>query len=299
MTESTAPKPFVFVLMPFNKDFDDIYKKGIKVACQEAGAYCERVDEQLFSESILERIYNQIAKADLIISDMTGRNPNVFYETGYAHALDKQVIHLTQESNDIPFDMQHYPHIIYGGSVAKLKRELKRRVEWAVENPNIRVEQVSFDLDSYVNNIKLGNNPTIAISEAKERRGEISGGSYKGYYELIFALHNSGKRTRNVSQYKFGIIPVAFDGYINRGPSSPELLFTTIEGGKMMYRLDWIKGLSPEMLFSDEWLSQRMYLRPSEDMVAKKSNPCEFCIRVFTQFGIIDFPFSISIKYGV
>ena len=84
---TTAPKPFVFVLMPFDDEFRDIYEVGIKPACEKAGAYAERVDEQIFTESILDRIYNQISKADLIISDMTGRNPNVFYETGYAHAL--------------------------------------------------------------------------------------------------------------------------------------------------------------------------------------------------------------------
>jgi hypothetical protein len=61
--------------MPFDKSFDDIYKFGIKAACEEAGAYCERVDEQIFLESMLERIYNQIAKADIIVADMTGRNP--------------------------------------------------------------------------------------------------------------------------------------------------------------------------------------------------------------------------------
>jgi hypothetical protein len=43
----TAPKPFVFVLMPFETAFDDVYKLGIKPACFEAGAYCERVDEQM------------------------------------------------------------------------------------------------------------------------------------------------------------------------------------------------------------------------------------------------------------
>lgn len=82
----TAPKPFVFVLMPFAQEFDDIYKFGIKGAAQEVGAYAERVDEQMFVEGILERIFNQISKADVIVADMTGRNPNVFYEVGYAHA---------------------------------------------------------------------------------------------------------------------------------------------------------------------------------------------------------------------
>jgi len=86
---TTISKPFCFVLMPFSKDFDDVYQIGIKESCVNAGAYCERVDEQIFQETILERIYNQITKSDFIIADMTGRNPNVFYEVGYAHALGK------------------------------------------------------------------------------------------------------------------------------------------------------------------------------------------------------------------
>ncbi|MCI0694941.1 helix-turn-helix domain-containing protein [candidate division KSB1 bacterium] len=67
-----SPKPFVFVLMPFDERFKDIYILGIKQACIESETYCERVDEQLFEETIPERIYNQIAKADIIISDLNG-----------------------------------------------------------------------------------------------------------------------------------------------------------------------------------------------------------------------------------
>jgi hypothetical protein len=37
----TTPKPFLFVLMPFDPLFDDIYQPGIKPACIEAGAYAE------------------------------------------------------------------------------------------------------------------------------------------------------------------------------------------------------------------------------------------------------------------
>jgi len=113
MTASdTSPKPFCFVLMPFEDAFDDIYQLGIKDACSDAGAYCERVDEQIFQETILDRIYNQIAKADIIVADMTGRNANVFYEVGYAHALGKTTLLLTQSADDIPFDLKHFPHIV-------------------------------------------------------------------------------------------------------------------------------------------------------------------------------------------
>ena len=46
---ATTPRPFAFVLMPFSKNFDDIYKLGIKAACENAGVLAERVDEQKFS----------------------------------------------------------------------------------------------------------------------------------------------------------------------------------------------------------------------------------------------------------
>ncbi len=133
---------FVFVLMPFDKDFDDIYKLGIKAACKELNLYCERVDEQIFSENILERVYNQILKADIIISDMSRKNPNVFYETGYAHACDKRVILLTNNSDDIPFDLKQLSHIIYGNSISFLKEELSKKLEWFIANYNTEeVEQ--------------------------------------------------------------------------------------------------------------------------------------------------------------
>ncbi|MEY2932389.1 MAG: hypothetical protein RL033_3138, partial [Pseudomonadota bacterium] len=89
---TTTPRYFCFVLMPFDSRFNDTYQLGVKQASSEVGAYCERVDEQIFEERILDRIYNQIARADLIIADMTDRNPNVFYEVGYAHALGKPSI---------------------------------------------------------------------------------------------------------------------------------------------------------------------------------------------------------------
>jgi hypothetical protein len=131
----TAPKPFVFVLMPFAKEFDDAYKLAIRPAAEAAGAYCERIDEQIFADNILARLYNQIAKADLLVADMTGRNANVFYEVGYAHALGKTVVLVTRREDDIPFDLKHYPHIIYGDSLTTLKDELSARVAYHLSQP--------------------------------------------------------------------------------------------------------------------------------------------------------------------
>lgn len=123
-------KPFAFILMPFHAEFDDIYRLGIKAAAEECGVVAERVDEQTFSETILERIYRQIRNSDFIIADMTGQNPNVFYEVGYAHAVGKLCTLITQSAEDIPFDLKHHRHLVYGNSIQNLKNLLVPEIIW-------------------------------------------------------------------------------------------------------------------------------------------------------------------------
>jgi nucleoside 2-deoxyribosyltransferase len=135
MTNPTNP-PFVFVIMQFNEAWSDHYGLGIKPACEAAGASCARVDEQIFLESILDRIYSQIARADVIVAELTDRNPNVFYETGYAHGLGKPVILLTESADDIPFDLRHYPHVVHGGSIRTMKERLEQYLRSVLENPD-------------------------------------------------------------------------------------------------------------------------------------------------------------------
>jgi hypothetical protein len=154
--KSTLPKPFIFVLMPFDSSFDDIYKFGIKGAAEDVGAYAERIDEQIFIEGMLDRIFNQISKADFVVADMTGRNPNVFYEVGYAHALGKIVILLTQDPKDIPFDLQHRQHTVYGGKIDLLRTELQNKFRWALQElKNKEAEILPNDVSFFINKAQI------------------------------------------------------------------------------------------------------------------------------------------------
>lgn len=137
--------PFAFVLMPFDKKFDDVYHLGVKETAKALGIIAQRVDEQIYREGMLERIYRQIELADIIIADMSGKNPNVFYEVGYAHAKEKLCILLTSDAADIPFDLQHRRHIVYGNSIQILRDQLSQNLAWAkkeiatVNNSRIKV----------------------------------------------------------------------------------------------------------------------------------------------------------------
>jgi len=160
-TLTTTPRLFCFVLMPFNKAFHDIYEFGIKGACDDAGTHCERVDQQIYDGTILQRIYNQIAKADIIIADMTGQNPNVFYEVGYAHALGKTTVLVTKDTADIPFDMKHFPHIVYGDEISTLRKDLIRRLKSYVASPPKAHEAPTIDIDLYLGDTSLASGDVV------------------------------------------------------------------------------------------------------------------------------------------
>jgi len=137
---------FAFVLMPFDSKFDDIYNLGIKEAAAKVEFKAERLSEQIFIEGMMDRIYRQIELADVVIADMSDKNPNVFYEVGYAHAKDKLCVLQTGDAKDIPFDLQHRRHIVYRGSITVLRQELIKNLEWAkTEIENIRRSQIRVD----------------------------------------------------------------------------------------------------------------------------------------------------------
>lgn len=120
--------PNVVVLMPSAKRFDERYTLGVKEPLEGLGVSCERVEELDFAGDIVKKIFEIIGEATLIVADMSGRNPNVFYEVGYAHGLGKPVVLLTEKVDDIPFDLKGQRHIIYGRSIVRLREELLKTV---------------------------------------------------------------------------------------------------------------------------------------------------------------------------
>ena len=99
------------------------------------GVNCTRVDELHFSKSILSQIYNGIKKADFIIADMTDNNPNVYYEIGYAHALGKEVILISQKNENIPFDFSDMNRIEYDEhNLSDLMAKLKDRISFIIRS---------------------------------------------------------------------------------------------------------------------------------------------------------------------
>jgi hypothetical protein len=278
MTEETSPRPFVFVLMPFSSDFDDTYRLAIKPACEQAGAYAERVDEQIFDGSILQRIFNQIAKADIIVSDLTGRNANVFYETGYAHALGKRTLLLTKNVDDIPFDLKDFSHIVYGGRLTDLLKELEKKVRWYIENPAER-ETTPGNLIVRVNSVPLMSEPRIRISTTN-----LTGGA-----DLTLDIHNSVDREIRKLTFQLGLITPEMFRFSKWSNNYSKVL--SLEDGNCLHLLGREFTLLPG---SWDTIGLTVSRTNQSEEAIKPSKPYPFAIRVFMESGFTDFPFLLT-----
>ncbi|MGC5796968.1 hypothetical protein [Sphingomonas sp. NFX23] len=70
----------------------------------ELGYSVKRADEDAAPGSITSALIVDLIEADLVVADLTGFNPNAFYELGIRHAIKKPTIHIIAENTRLPFD---------------------------------------------------------------------------------------------------------------------------------------------------------------------------------------------------
>ena len=62
---------------------------------------------------ITNQIVSAVESADLVIADLTGQNPNVFYELALRHAVRKPIVHIIKVGGEIPFDINGVRTVFY------------------------------------------------------------------------------------------------------------------------------------------------------------------------------------------
>jgi len=119
--ELSASMPKAFVVMQFGDPFDSIFKDVIKNIADEMGLEAYRVDDVYKPGMILQDIISGIEESEVVIAEITPPNPNVFYELGYAHAMNKATILLAERGKELPFDIRSYRCIFYDNTISGKK----------------------------------------------------------------------------------------------------------------------------------------------------------------------------------
>jgi hypothetical protein len=110
--------PRAFVAMQFGEPHDTIYREVIAPVAHRQGFDVVRGDEVARPGIILDDVKREINDAKVVIAEITAPDQNVFYELGYAHALNKPSILLAQRGKDLPFDIRSYRVIFYEDTIA-------------------------------------------------------------------------------------------------------------------------------------------------------------------------------------
>lgn len=105
-------RSLVSTMMPFHPSFDPVYTV-LKESAEAVGLRCRRADDIWENPAVIQDVVSLIDRSKVVICDCSGRNPNVYYETGIAHTLGREVILITQTESDIPFDLRHLRYVHY------------------------------------------------------------------------------------------------------------------------------------------------------------------------------------------
>jgi hypothetical protein len=122
-----AAKGHAFIAMPFADSFQDIFHYAITPVVRQAGLLCERMDELTFTGDIVHRMKQRIGAARIVVADLTGANPNVYLEVGYAWGCDIPTVLICDQSTELKFDVRGQRCLIYR-SIRDLEQQLTKEI---------------------------------------------------------------------------------------------------------------------------------------------------------------------------
>jgi len=121
-------RQYAFVAMPFKRETAPLYQH-IRRGVVSAGLGCVRVDKVPHTRPIQELVFELVEKSKLVIFVADGGNPNAYYEAGFADAMRKEVVLVTQAVEDLPFDIRNRNAVVYGSNPRTLEAKIKSMIQ--------------------------------------------------------------------------------------------------------------------------------------------------------------------------
>ena len=148
-----------FVIAPIGKPDSEERKRSDEmqefvyqpVAGEKCGYIVRRADDLAQPGLITTQVIEHLLNDSLVIADLTGRNPNIFYELAIRHAIRKPIVQVIQSAEPLPFDVSQIRTIEVDHhnlrSVAACKLELERQISAVEKDPSVANNLISVAID--------------------------------------------------------------------------------------------------------------------------------------------------------
>ncbi|KAA0248971.1 MAG: hypothetical protein EDX89_24385 [Acidobacteria bacterium] len=133
-------RPRAFVVMQYSKPYNELFSEVLSPVCESEGVDAERADDVAGPGMILTDIARQISDAHFVVAEITPTNPNVYYEVGYAHALNKPTILVAEHGTQLPFDVSPFRTLFYENTIEgkrRIEESFRRFVRAILRNPRV------------------------------------------------------------------------------------------------------------------------------------------------------------------
>ena len=168
-----------FVIAPIGRAGSEVRLKSnqvlrhiIKPCTKALGFSAVRADEMQKPGMITMQVIRKVIDAPLVVADLSGHNPNVFYELAVRHAQQKPVVHMIDSNELIPFDVAQFRTIEYDlsdpDSVADCKAQLTRQIQEVLKDPTIVDNPIANTI--LIQQLQVSTNP-IEVAGAKLMNG--------------------------------------------------------------------------------------------------------------------------------
>jgi len=157
-----------FVIMPFGKkkekrpdgteveiDFDYVYHELIKKAVEAIGVVCDRCDEIIDTGSIHAKMFNGIFNADVAVVDVSFMNPNVYYELGVRHALNKHTTLVIRKNSNQPPPFNISGLNVLGYDIDDDKLDVSRKTIGDYVRKGLEEQKTDSLVHEYIDNLKI------------------------------------------------------------------------------------------------------------------------------------------------
>jgi len=199
--------------MPFGAAFDDVYEHFLNSTLEQVGFSVVRADDITNQRGIMGDIISNLEQCCIVVADLTDSNANVYYELGLAHALHKPVILLSQDVEELPFDIRTERVIQYEtssfGSIDKARQDLRKVAAGALTRDTIfsnpysdytRTDVVPLCADDTRDSNGPVTSPDAEFGDAPKEILEHQQDMEEGLEQLVEVTSSIGSRSAEVTE---------------------------------------------------------------------------------------------------